>query len=256
MSEVTFAKSFLATLDKKPIKLPGDHISDPRQYPNTSPVRLPCSCMWAFGCTILTSDQFILSKNSQPFPKRDQATATQQAKDVTITATLKPMRSGETITLPDTTLDSTIHDLKLQYAQRTGLQQDKIKLLLNKKPAADLKTLKDLGINSDVELSVMVMGGGGTTPSVQSPAVEKSDPTVSVPTPATSGDTMDIDPAPLSEKADLEKQGSGSGVETAKDVLKTEEFWSDLKGFLAQRLKSQDEGEALMGLFREAWSKS
>lgn len=39
MSEVTFAKSFLATLDKRPIKLPADHVSDPRQYPSQSPVR-------------------------------------------------------------------------------------------------------------------------------------------------------------------------------------------------------------------------
>lgn len=38
MSEVTFAKSFLSTLDKKPIKLAADHVSDPRKYPNQSPV--------------------------------------------------------------------------------------------------------------------------------------------------------------------------------------------------------------------------
>ena len=39
MSEVTFAKTFLATTDKKPIKLPADHVSDPRKYPGQSPVR-------------------------------------------------------------------------------------------------------------------------------------------------------------------------------------------------------------------------
>lgn len=39
MSEVTFAKQFLATIDKRPIKLPADHVSDPRKYPNQSPVR-------------------------------------------------------------------------------------------------------------------------------------------------------------------------------------------------------------------------
>lgn len=36
--EQTFAKSFLATLDKRQIKLPADHVSDPRKYPNQSPV--------------------------------------------------------------------------------------------------------------------------------------------------------------------------------------------------------------------------
>jgi len=38
MSEVTFAKSFLSTLDKRPVKLPADHVSDPKQYANQSPV--------------------------------------------------------------------------------------------------------------------------------------------------------------------------------------------------------------------------
>lgn len=203
--------------------------------------------------------QFILPRNTHPFPARTKPTSSAQAKETTITATLKPMRSGETFTLPDTTLDTTIHDLKTQYAEKTGTQLDKIKLLLNKKPAADLKTLKDLGVSGgDVELSVMLMGGGGTTPSVQSPAVEKSDPTVAVPAPAAAGgggDKMDVDPAPLSEKAETEAEKAAPQAETAKDILKTEEFWSDLKGFLAQRLRSQDEGEALTGLFREAWSK-
>jgi hypothetical protein len=39
MSEVTFAKTFLSSLDKKAIKLPADHVSDPKQYANQSPVR-------------------------------------------------------------------------------------------------------------------------------------------------------------------------------------------------------------------------
>jgi len=40
MSEVTFAKTFLSTLDKRPVKLPADHVSDPKQYANQSPVCL------------------------------------------------------------------------------------------------------------------------------------------------------------------------------------------------------------------------
>ena len=39
MSEVTFAKAFLATLDKRAIKLPADHVGDARKYPSQSPVR-------------------------------------------------------------------------------------------------------------------------------------------------------------------------------------------------------------------------
>src|ERR1700761_5417342 len=115
--------------------------------------------------------QFILPRNSHPFPRSDQPTSTEQAKEQTITATLKPMRVGETVTIEDITLNTTIHDLKSQYAQRSGQPLDKIKLLLNKKPAADLKTLKELGVEGDAELSVMIMATGTT------PAVEKGDPT-------------------------------------------------------------------------------
>lgn len=162
------------------------------------------------------------------------------------------MRSGETVTLSDITLDTTIHDLKSQYSQKTNQPQDKIKLLLNKKPTADLKTLKDLGVDKDVELSVMVMGGAGaTTPSATTPVVEKSHAD-GVP----SSDPMDVDsqaPAPPSEKAQMEVDSSAETTVAA--LLQTEEFWMDLSGFLSQRLRDQKEGERLAGAFREAWRK-
>jgi len=40
-----------------------------------------------------------------------------------------------------------------------------------------------------------------------------------------------------------------SGVE----VLRTEAFWEDLKGFLVQRLRDEGEGERLAGVFKQAW---
>lgn len=40
------------------------------------------------------------------------------------------------------------------------------------------------------------------------------------------------------------------------EVLKTEEFWSDLKGFLVQRLKDENEGERVWGVFKAAVDKS
>ncbi|GAB7360098.1 hypothetical protein MBLNU230_g7862t1 [Neophaeotheca triangularis] len=229
MSEVTFAKSFLATLDKKPIKLANDHVSDQRQYPGQSP--------------------YILPKRTHPFPRKQQSGAT---TTVSITATLRPMRGGETVTIPDLELDSTIHDVKTQYAQKSGHQQDKVKVLLNKKPAADLKTLKELGVDGgSVEFSVMIMGGGGTTPSVASPAKEKTDPAASIPT----NDPMEIDskaPAPTSEKAQevAEHTTPAAEDEGAGAILQTDEFWDDLKGFLGQRLRDQGEAERLVKRFR------
>ena len=163
------------------------------------------------------------------------------------------MRSGQTVTLSDITLDTTIHDLKTQYAEKSGSPQDKIKLLLNKKPTADLKTLKELGVEKDVELSVMVMGGTSTTP-MASPAVERSEPALPATAPVV--DKMDIDSkdrAPASERAQAESQAPPA--DTAAGTPKSEEFWADLKGFLSQRLRDQKEAEKVAQVFREAWSK-
>lgn len=170
------------------------------------------------------------------------------------------MRAGETVALSNIALDATVYDIKSQYAAKTGLQQDKIKLLLNKKPTQDLKTLKDLGVDKDVEFSVMVMGGSGTTPRARSPAVTEKAPTpvppaASAPA-AADPDKMDIDekaPAPESEKAAAEVLPEADG---ATAMLKTDEFWSDLQGFLSQRLRDEKQGEKLSKIFREAWSKT
>lgn len=165
------------------------------------------------------------------------------------------MRSGDIVTLTDVELNATIHDIKTQYADKTGQSLDKIKLLLNKKPAADLKTLKDLGISGDVELSAMVMGGG-STPAGTTPAVEKPDPVPASAAPASGDDPMDIDsqaPAPESEKAMAEAATSSATVDTVASTLKSEEFWTDLKGFLVQRLRDEPEAEKLAATFRNAW---
>lgn len=169
--------------------------------------------------------------------------------------------AGETVTLTDVTLDTSIHDLKSQYSQKTGHPLDKIKLLLSKKPTADLKTLKELGVDKDVELSVMLMGGaagatagGSTTPTTTTPAVEKSQSdTVSPP----GADAMDIDPkssAPESEKAQMEVEATPE--QNVARILRTEEFWVDLRGFLEQRLRDQREAERLGVFFRRAWSSA
>ena len=164
------------------------------------------------------------------------------------------MRSGEAVTLSDITLDTSIHDLKTQYATKTNQPLDKVKLLLNRKPAGDLKTLKELGVNENVELRVMVMGGTAGTPAASSPSVEKTEPPL--PAAAPPPDKMDIDTAaPESEKAQLEAQGRAIPATTADGILQSEQFWTDLKGFLVQRLRDPTEGERLAGVFREAWKK-
>lgn len=40
MTELSFAKTFLTTLDSKPTKLSEDHVEDPKNYPGRGAVRL------------------------------------------------------------------------------------------------------------------------------------------------------------------------------------------------------------------------
>jgi hypothetical protein len=184
------------------------------------------------------------------------------------------MRGGETVSIPDLALSTSIYEIKDQYAKQTSQAHEKIKVLFNKKPAADLKTLKELGVNGDVEFSLMILGGGGATPSggtpkASSPAVEKADPAdsvpeVPVPAPST-GDKMDIDEqlsasAPGSEKAQTEaeqsaptpKAAAGAGP-SGPGALNTIEFWNDLQDFLAQRLRDTEEAQRLSKVFKMAW---
>jgi ubiquitin-like protein 4 len=122
-------------------------------------------------------------------------------------------------------LTTSIFDLKSSYAARYSVPVEKIKILFAKKPIADSKTLADVlgggDEKAEVEFSVMLMGG--VTPSDEPPK-EKS-------------------------KA---KSGPAAQGPSGKEVLNTEEFWDDLKGFLVQRLRDEGEGERLAGLFRKA----
>ncbi|GAB7342546.1 hypothetical protein MBLNU457_g0724t2 [Dothideomycetes sp. NU457] len=238
MSEVQFAKSFMSVLDRRAVKLGSDFVSDPKKYPAQSP--------------------YILPKPTTPFPSRK--TDSTPAAPATISVTLKPMKGpSEAVTLSSQDANTTVLDLKTQYATQASLDISKVKLLYNKRPASDLKTLKELlptPTPSSVEFSVMVLGGGSGasgistppvyTPAASSPAVEIPDPT-SVPTKA---DRQA--PAPLSEKAEQIAEAASSTAQHAAGVLKSEQFWLDLKDFLMQRLRDEQEGERLMGLFRSA----
>ena len=114
---------------------------------------------------------------------------------------------------------------------------DKIKLLYNKKPTTDSKTLKDLlgddAAATEVEFTVMVMGG---IPTGASPRIQTPEP------------AMAEAPAPTPPVA----EGSGS---SGKDVLREDGFWDDLQGFLQQRIRDEGEATRLAGLFRSAWQK-
>ncbi len=125
------------------------------------------------------------------------------------------------ITLPAQPLSTSILNLKEQLSAEASIPVSKLRLLHHKKPVQDSKILKELVEESEdkIELGIMVMGGAASV-------VKK-------------GEDVDADPKVV-------EIGNGS------EVLKTEEFWADLKGFLIQRLKDEKEGERVASVFRKA----
>lgn len=159
--------------------------------------------------------------------------------------------SSESLSLSNQAADTTVLDLKTQYAQKAGLDISKIKLLYNKRPCSDLKTLKELlpqPTPKDVELSVMIMGGaaGASTPSASTPAA--SSPAIELP------DPVAVPAAPAAPPSDPLPEQSGDmphAGESASEMLKSDDFWKDLQNFIVQRLRDESEGERLVAIFRK-----
>lgn len=220
MTEISFAKQFLTALDSRPLKLSSDHIADPRTYPAQSAYTLP-------------------RLPNPPHPlrpaKRAAPASSSAASPATLTITLKPLRStSPTVTLQSQVPTTSIYDLKAAYAKDASVDINKIKVLWKKKPAVDSKTVAELIEDpsaKDAEFSIMLLPGAVASSLAQTPV---STPPV-LPTGGNVGGSAAV-------------QGSnGTGL------LRTEEFWGDLKGFLTQRLRDEAEGERLAGVFRGAW---
>jgi hypothetical protein len=138
-----------------------------------------------------------------------------------LSVTLKSLRNPPLdITLPSLPLSTSILSLKESTSEQTSIPTSKLRLLWNKKPVQDSKTLKDVvgeeyeGVK--VELGVMVIGGA----------------------------------AGVKREEEVEPVVAATGY--GEEVLKTKEFWGDLRTFLVQRLKDEAEGERGWGVFRKA----
>ncbi|KAJ4197506.1 hypothetical protein NW767_001252 [Fusarium falciforme] len=139
-----------------------------------------------------------------------------------VTVSLKSLRNPPlSIKLTSQPLDTSVLDIKSSVQKQTRIPVAKMKLLHNKKPVPDSKILKDLLGDTDmsIEFTVMVIGGAAAIPPEEPEATPEALP-------------------------------------TGKEALETEEFWSDLKGFLMQRLKDETQAEELSGLFRSSWQSS
>ncbi|TGO09936.1 hypothetical protein BTUL_0149g00140 [Botrytis tulipae] len=204
MTELTFAKSFIQTLESRSPKIAADHVEDPRNYPSRGAAILP--------------------KMRKPPAKRQKLTPGQERS---ITVSLKSSRNPPLdVTLSTLSPNTSILNLKESLSEKEGIPVEKLRVLHNKKPVGDAKVLKDVigEEETKVEFSIMVMGGAASVRKVETPGKEVEAPVAQGP----------------------------SGLET----LSGEEFWGDLKGFLVQRLRDEEQGNKLYEVFKKAWESS
>lgn len=136
-----------------------------------------------------------------------------------VSVVLKSLRNPPIdIKLTSQPLESSVLEIKSKVSNQTKIPAEKIKLLHSKRPVADSKLLREVVGDKDVsvEFSVMVIGGASSI---------------------------------TSSETDSAAQAKSS----APPALDTDAFWSDLQGFLAQRLKNQATAEELSRLFRTTW---
>ncbi|KAL7822512.1 cell-cycle control medial ring component domain-containing protein [Trichoderma gracile] len=225
MAEVAFAKTFLTSLDSRPIKLSPDHVEDPKTFPPRPP--------------------YILPRMPVPMSKPTQ-TRLPPGAEPSIPVHLKSLRNPPLdISLPPLPLSTSVIDLKAAVQTQTRIPVDKMKLLLNKRPVADSKVLKELLASEkdkSIEFSVMVIGGAAAIPPPSSPSEGQGEKKT------TTGDAMDTDEGKVSTAQADEK--------TVEAELESDAFWADLSGFLQQRLKAQAKAEELASLFRSSWQAS
>ncbi|KGO74467.1 Cell-cycle control medial ring component [Penicillium italicum] len=229
MSELTFTKSFLSTLDSRPIKLRADHVFDPEQIGLRVPYTLPR-----------------LSAPHPPMPKKVRSTQA-PGSSKSITVRVKSARNPalefliSNAPLSTTSLQDIRDAVQVRVTDARGGQVplDKIKILYKRKPVTGTgKTLAELLADEpaimaggkEVEIGVMVIGGAQVVES-----------TVTQPE--------------ITEKRDESPPKPAIGP-SGEEVLHTEAFWDDLQGYLEQRLKDEEEAKRLRVVFKEAWSST
>ncbi|EAA27260.3 hypothetical protein GE21DRAFT_3405 [Neurospora crassa] len=283
-TEVAFAKTFLAILDTKPTKISADHVEDPRTYPASTPFILPHHPSLrpfrkpssrpapAPGSTPASAASTGTSTSTTPgaaTPSSGDAAAAAAAAAVVV-----HIRSARNPTLslslptPQPLATTSILDIKTFVSQETGMPVDKLKVLFNKKPVGDVKSLKEVLASTgssvvpegggELELSLMVMGGQATFDSAEAKAAREARLA------ATANTTKpEVSESPEVEMKDVTQESGSTEAAAAGPVaqglsgpavLETEEFWEDLKGYLQQRIRDEKTAEEVVGRFRGAWS--
>ncbi|KAI9827377.1 MAG: hypothetical protein M1826_006302 [Phylliscum demangeonii] len=225
MSETATARQFLATLDAQPVRITSDHVEDPRQYPARA--------------------AYIMPKMPRPMSKRPAAVAPGQEPCIDIR--LSHVGSGTTskeasldMTLSNQPLTTTIGDVKRAIQDQTGTAPADIRLLYQKKPCTDGKTIQDLGAErgqKEIELRVML----AKRTSVEDAA-----------RPGKLGPEKEAE----GKEPGNNRGGEGDAAKaSALGVLGKEDFWSRLGRFLSTTLPREREKEWVLSVFRKAWER-
>lgn len=163
----------------------------------------------------LTVIQFLLPQIPfDPPQKRKQQSVPGQARAISIT--LKTLRDPPLHFQLSRDPSTTVAEIKDEISSQASLVSSKVKLLYNKKPVGDAIKVSDMldeGKN-EVTMTVMLMPG----------AIQPKVPT-------------------------LESQSS---VAPADLILRTDNFWDDLRGFLTLRLKDEDVANRTTDVFRRS----
>ncbi|KAI9671199.1 MAG: hypothetical protein M1817_003706 [Caeruleum heppii] len=205
MTEVSFAKQFLTSIDSRPVRLSSDHVEDPRNHPARNPYTLP--------------------KMPRPMTKKQTLAPGQEP---TIKISIKALRSPTSnLSLPPRPISTSVLEIKQALAERSGVSTEKIRVLYQKKPCSDTKTIKELVRPGDreVEFNVMFMGAPTVPPSVSAEA----------------------------KRSDNVVESSVAQGPSGETLLQTDAFWDDLRAYLTQRLRDEAEGEKVYQVFRKAW---
>ncbi|KAF7559730.1 hypothetical protein G7046_g4438 [Stylonectria norvegica] len=171
---------------------------------------------------------YILPRMPKPMSKPIKLAPGQERS---VTVALKSLRNPPLdIKLTSQLLNTSIIEIKNTVSSQARIPVPKIKLLYNKKPVPDSKVLKDLLAENDrgIEFSVMIIGGAASILPEEPAQAAASAPPI---------------PAPEADP-------------TGAAALETDEFWSDLNGFLMQRLKDEAKAVELSGLFKSSWQSS
>ncbi|KAL9022135.1 MAG: hypothetical protein Q9180_008575, partial [Flavoplaca navasiana] len=175
MTELSFAKSFLSTLDSRAIKLQPDHAADLKTLELKGPYTLP-----RYPSSPQMQPPSSSSATTQSPSEQAASAPSSTGQNNTVSITLRSLKPPAlNLTLPAQPLATSIFALKQAIASEIHRDStDGIKILYQRKPCSDAKTVGEVvgeGAGGEVEFGVMVVGGAAPAAASVGKGVEGED---------------------------------------------------------------------------------